>query len=88
MDGGTVLLSLATFVGLPAVEYASLSCCEQQGLCGVHKTLWCEGVQRVVDVDFMEVNPRTYAVASCTAFSVDDRISCDKRCVKMIGKMR
>jgi hypothetical protein len=86
MDGGTVFLTLASFLGLPAVEAAALSSAGRQGLRGVHKHLWCDGMQRMVDVDFMEVNPDRYDVASCTVFSVDDCIACDKRCVKVMRK--
>jgi hypothetical protein len=85
MDGGSVLLSLAAvLVGVPAVEYAALSNAEPLGLPGVRKVFWCDGKQRMVDVEFMQVNRNKYDVASCTAFSVDDCISCDRHCTSVL----
>lgn len=81
MESGPVFLGAASLAGLSAAMYASLSLCGDRRLHGVRKTLWCDGVQQVVDVDFMEVNPGMWEIASCTAFSVDDCISCDKRCI-------
>ena len=51
---------------------------------GVRKRLWCEKKQQMVDVDFMAVNPNQYDVASCTAFSVNSIVSCDKHCVDAV----
>lgn len=89
MEGGSVLMGLTTLaigLGVPAVGYAALFRAETKGLPGVRKVLWCDGVQRVVNVDFMQVNPNTFDVASCTAFSVDQCVSCDKRCVKALRR--
>lgn len=89
MESGSVLMGLATVaigIGVPAVGYAALFGAEAKALRGIHKVLWCDGVQRVVDVDFMQVNPNTYDVASCTAFSVDQCFSCDKRCMKVLRR--
>lgn len=82
---GTVLLGLATVLGMGPLVYAVLSLARgDSGFRGIHKRFWCDGKQRLVDVDFMAVNPNVYDVASCTAFSVEDCISCDKHCVKIV----
>jgi hypothetical protein len=51
---------------------------------GARQRLWCEKKQQMVEVDFMAVNPNQYDVASCTAFSVDNIVSCDKHCVDAV----
>jgi hypothetical protein len=85
---GIIYLGLATFLGLGLLAYAVRTL--EGGspeLRGVNKSIWCEGMQRVVDVDFMQVNPNMYDIASCSAFSVDDCVSCDKRCLKAIREI-
>lgn len=73
------LLTLAAVVG---IIYASLS--RLPMLTGIRKRFFCDGKQRVVDVDFVEVNRDKYDVASCTAFAEDQTVSCDKHCVKIL----
>ncbi len=73
------LLTLAAVVG---IIYAALS--RIPILAGIRKRFFCDGKQRVVDVDFVEVNRNKYDVASCTAFAEDQTVSCDKHCVKVV----
>ena len=89
MVGDSVLISIlmgaATLFGLMAFVYSVLYASSQgQILHGIRKRFFCDGKQRVVDVDFVEVNHNMYDVASCTAFSEDASISCDKHCVKVV----
>lgn len=85
MVGDSVLIGVATLGGVIAFVYGILYVFSQgQILHGIRKRFFCDGKQRVVDVDFMEVNRHTYDVASCTAFSEDQSVSCDKHCLKIV----
>ena len=85
MVGYSVLIGVATLVGVMAFVYAVLYASSRgQILHGVRKRFFCDGKQRVVDVDFVEVNPNAYDVSSCTAFAEDQTVSCDRHCVKVL----
>lgn len=85
MVGESVLLGMVTLVGVVAFVYGILSVSSGgQILHGIRKRFYCEGKQRVVDVDFVEVNRNKYDVASCTAFAEDQNVSCDRHCVKFL----
>lgn len=85
MVGESVLLGAATLFGVMAFVYAILYASSQgQILHGIRKRFFCDGKQRVVDVDFVEVNRNKYDVASCTAFAEDQTVSCDRHCVKVV----
>jgi hypothetical protein len=85
MVGESVLIGAAALFGVAALVYALLHCAAQgQALRGIRKRFWCDGKQRVVDVDFMAVNRNEYDVMSCTAFAEDQTVSCDKHCVKVV----
>jgi hypothetical protein len=85
MVGEGVLIGAATLVGVAAFIYGiAYVFAGGQILHGVRKRFFCDGKQRVVDVDFVEVNRNMYDVASCTAFREDQNISCDKHCVHSV----
>ena len=85
MVGYSVLIGVATLVGVMAFVYAVLYASSRgQILHGIRKRFFCDGKQRVVDVNFVEVNRNQYDVASCTAFAEDQTVSCDKHCVKVV----
>ncbi len=85
---GIIYLGLATFLGVGLLAYAVRTLAGgTPELRGVNKAIWCEEMQQVVDVDLMQVNPNMYDIASCSAFAVDDCVSCDERCLKTVGEM-
>lgn len=85
MIGESVLMGAATLFGVMALVYALLYAASRgQVLHGIRKRFWCDGKQRVVDVDFMAVNRNEYDVMACTAFPEDQSVSCDKHCVKIV----
>lgn len=87
MAHGSVILGVVGLLGLAGFLYVFLTFFSKGGglfIPGVRKCFWCEKKQEVVDVDFMAVNPKQYDVASCTAFSVEEPVSCDKHCVNAL----
>lgn len=87
MAGDSVFVGMVTLWGVVGLLFLGLTFFPKGHrlfLQGMRKRFWCEKKQKLVDVDFMAVNPNKYDVAACTAFSVDDTISCDKHCVNAV----
>ena len=83
----SVILGVVALLGLAGFLYVFLGFFSKgRGLFlpGVSKRFWCEKKQEVVDVDFMTVNAKQYDVGSCTAFGVEENVSCDKHCVNVL----